>query len=336
MCLVLRAGRATEDVSRAQPPPITENDNDAGTHHAYIVYTQCKLERSVGLDGEPTNDWAFEVERTLPQSAPTIQLLWGNGPEGRRGTAGLLADWRESLCTIDSEVLPQVGAPKRYDHRSCDDRGAERRAGEHMGPVRSALCRRDGEEAPHHDADEAWAELERKVLQIGEAAEAWEADDRQRVRDAIDLLRLESGVERDGERSSEGSRRVVRRGAGRRRADRRTGVLAWVEEMRARHGHPEWIERWRDGLASGLNGDDVAALALGTMRDWKRQCDDYTPDMRPGARAVLAAVRSWKRRVEGPREDLERLHEEDRRDGVDQDTVEQRPREWEERGVRLR
>ena len=120
------------DVSWHAAIHIPENDNDDRNYHAHIVYTQFPVERALEPDGTPSNHWRFEVDGHWPQLSQTAQTPWGNGTEGRAGSADLLTRWREDLASIQNEALRKVGAAKRYDHRSCEGDG-DRPAGAHRG-----------------------------------------------------------------------------------------------------------------------------------------------------------------------------------------------------------
>ena len=66
---------------------------------AHVVYTQFALEPERDAVG-PTGWWTFERAGRLPPPADVINVLWGKGPEGRRGAPELIKGWRARLTEL--------------------------------------------------------------------------------------------------------------------------------------------------------------------------------------------------------------------------------------------
>ena len=172
-----------------------DSDADPRNHVAYVVYTQFRLERWRDGDGAPTNHWRFEREGKLPSPAPIVAELWGKGPRGRMGRGELIRRWRADLAEIQNEHLGAVGARKRYDARSNENRRIQRFPGTDSA-ARSSAEHRMG------CVDDSWdgiAHLVRQMVDGGVSGAGREDEEHAPWTEALEALRLFSGIRTDEE-----------------------------------------------------------------------------------------------------------------------------------------
>jgi MobA/MobL family len=129
---------------------------DQRNHHAHILFTTRRME-PYGL-GEKTR--ILDARKTGPQEVSHL---------------------REFACGLINEALAEAGLAERVDHRSFVDRGIDHAPSEHLGPMASAIERRDGMTergdtnretiAKNHQLDELVAELAALDAQIADEQE---------------------------------------------------------------------------------------------------------------------------------------------------------------------
>ena len=226
-----------------------EEKNDSRNWHAHIVYSNVAVERRRDGPG-----WTFE-EPGAARPAPneTIRCLSGNGPQKGTGRNRLIQQWRKDICDLQNRHLAEIGAEKRYDHRSYATMGVDKQPGEHLGPGRfrrdlDGDARATGAPSPY------WTDVEaelRKELRV----EGARAPVRDLACDVLELSRLLTGIPDDDaptRRALEAERRRAREELATRaseEAQRLTDeLIARYTAVPARPA-PRRRERWREDLA---------------------------------------------------------------------------------------
>ena len=333
--------RNLADVSWHAAIHMPENDNDDRNYHAHIVYTQFPIERAKEPDGSESNHWQFELDGQWPKLSETARVLWGNGPDGRRGATKLITGWREDLANIQNEALRGAGAAKRYDHRSYEAMGVARTPGVHRGPALSALHARDAQAAPQPSADDAWNAIEARIVEMGEARGQWGESEREQLREIVQTLRLASGLERDEDPEREESRalrEMVERWFPERPAANE--IVEWARQMARRNSagpiEEPWLKRWRDAIAQDVNEADRRMLAVRIEAQWGDDARRYHNDIRPDVRSIRSEARRWRMQIAPWRTTFERMREAENRGDDQSERMEKALAQMEIEGVRLR
>ena len=206
-----------------------EEKNDARNWHAHIVYSNVAVERRQDGPG-----WTFE-EPGAPRPKPneTIRCLGGYGPLKGAGRDRLIQHWRQDICELQNQYLAEIGAEKRYDHRSYASMGVNREPGEHLGPGR---FRRDleGDTRATGAPSPYWRDVENK-LRAGLRVEGASSDARYLACDVLELSRLLTGIpddDADTKKTLDAERRTAREELGK-LLSAEAALLA--DELIARH-----------------------------------------------------------------------------------------------------
>ena len=168
-----------------------EEKNDARNWHAHIVYSNVAVERRKDGPG-----WTFEEpDARRPEPNETIRCLSGNGPLKGTGRNRLIQQWRQDICELQNQYLAEIGAEKRYDHRSYASMGVDREPGEHLGPGR---FRRDleGDTRATGAPSPYWRDVE-TTLRARLRVEGASSEARDLACDVLELSRLLTGIPDD-------------------------------------------------------------------------------------------------------------------------------------------
>ena len=271
---------------------------------AYVAYTQFELERMRDGEGEATNRWTFEREKSLPSPSPIVSALWGNSGEGRKGRDVLLRDWRHSLASIQNRHLCEAGSRRRYDPRSYRDRGSPTGWAEEAPTV-------PGRDTANW-ADTDWYTITSLIRQMAGAAASGHKGGAPEIDQAVRTLRLLTGMRADEAERSETMPDFWKRLDSSEESDESEGSAAVIWWLRALQrafcsGGPAepWLERWREVRRDEPDEIMVGVAAASLVQQWTdAEKTRYEYDPRPAVRVLLSAARGWMARIERWREQL--------------------------------
>lgn len=267
-----------------------------GHYQVYVFFAQ------VGVAYWRDGEGILRNELTIDQRGRVKMLeiprqLWAAGRGGRWRRDALIQSWEETLADELNQALERADLPRRYDTRA--GRGQESGGGTH------------GSNAPC-----TWQGIRDALLTRSRAArrrEGSKTEQDQRVRSALDAMRLLTGI---GDDSPEGFRlwdqleRALSRDETHTADD--TDVVTFLHALARGYGRAapvaEWLTDWLVALVDETEGARLGKLAAGFVGQWDAHTRAILElDTRPNTRTLMAQARRWERETAPWRERLRRL-----------------------------
>ena len=275
---------------------------DRGDYTVHVVWAQVEVEHWRDENGRLQN--RLTIERSGRATlAPIARVLWGAGPDGRRGRDSLIHSWREYLATLLNTALQEANARRRYDAGARGDRGrdAEQRQRDGVGENLEIAC--------------TWQAIGDGVLEAVSADErsvVERMDQRERLQGELDALRLLTGIDGASEDGLQLWAQLERQLSTHepQRVDT-DALVQWLHSARwvfSQAAVEPWLSRWRQTLVEEPEGARVGAVAASIVRKWGAdEAARLELDPRPEVRALQAHARGWERETAPWRERLRAL-----------------------------